>query len=68
MSDPALIAIVSAATFFFALVMSLNLAIAIYPARREKLRRRQPGSPPAALCRGIGDLSIVRDLWNCPRP
>ena len=30
MSDPALIAIVSAATFFFATVMSLNLAIAIY--------------------------------------
>ena len=30
MSDPALIAIVSAATFFFAMVMSLNLAIAIY--------------------------------------
>ena len=30
MSDPALISIVSAATFFFAMVMSLNLAIAIY--------------------------------------
>ena len=30
MSDPALIDIVSAATFFFAMVMSLNLAIAIY--------------------------------------